>query len=155
MKGSWVLLSVALAAACGHKPGTTAAAATPTGDSATSSATPAAAPAQVTQEATQLGREVFELVDKTMGYYSAHFGDFPRNVNAIGVDSLTSTTVRRLAIHGKVPTITAAYRHPAGHAITSCSGTNKVLEDSMLNGGPYTVDCTLADGSLRAITVGG
>ena len=153
MKGSWVLLSVALAAACGHKPGT-AAAAEPAADSAASSA-PAAGPAQVTQEATQLGREVFELVDKTMGYYSAHFGDFPRNVNAIGVDSLTSTTVRRLAIHGKVPTITAAYRHPAGHAITSCSGTNKVLEDSMLNGAPYTVDCTLADGSIRSITVGG
>ena len=153
MKGSWVLLSVALAAACGHKPGT-AAAAEPAADSAASSA-PAAGPAQVTQEATQLGREVFELVDKTMGYYSAHFGDFPRNVNAIGVDSLTSTTVRRLAVHGKVPTITAAYRHTAGHAVTSCSGTNKVLEDSMLNGGPYTVDCTLADGSIRSITVGG
>ncbi|HEU5358350.1 MAG TPA: hypothetical protein VFU45_04470 [Gemmatimonadales bacterium] len=153
MRASWALLSVALAAACGHKAGTSAAAA-PAADSA-ASVPPAATPAQVTQEATQLGREVFELVDKTMGYYSAHFGEFPRNVNAIGVDSLTPTTVRRLAVHGKIPTVTAAFRRPASHAVTACSATNKVLEDSMLNGGPYTVDCTLADGSVRSITVGG
>lgn len=154
MRASWVLLSVALAAACGHKAGSSTAAAAPPAD-ADASSVPAATPAQTTQEATQLGREVFELIDKTMGYYSAHFGEFPRNVNAIGVDSLTPTTVRRLAVHGKVPTITAAFRHPTGHAVTACSGTNKVLEDSMLNGGPYTVDCTLADGSVRSITVGG
>lgn len=138
-------------AACGHQP-----AATPAAASATDS-TPAsdALSTEAQADAARLGHEMFELVDKTMSYYSSHFGEFPRNINGLGIDSLTPATVRRLTVNGKVPTVSVAFRHAEGHAITACSGTNKVLEDSMLNGGAYPVDCTLANGSVRTITIGG
>lgn len=140
-----------LLAACGRKAATPSAAAHSPADSA---AAPAAeGPGQA--EATALGRELFELVDRTMGYYSAHLGEFPRNITDIGVDSLTGTTVRRLSIRGKVPTVSVTFRRPEGHELRSCAGTNKVLEDSMLNNGAFTVACILADGSSRSYTVGG
>ncbi|MGH7592166.1 MAG: hypothetical protein ACREL2_12085 [Gemmatimonadales bacterium] len=146
-----VALLCLLLAACGHKPAGTSSAASGA-DSATASDGPSA---EAQADAARLGRELFELVDKTMSYYSSHYGQFPRDVNALGTDSLTPTTVRRLAVQDTVPTITVAFRHAGGHAVTSCSGTNKVLEDSMLNGGAYLIDCTLADGSVRSISVGG
>lgn len=145
-------LLVLLLAACGHKPATSSGA---SAGSATDSTAADAPSAEAQADAARLGREVFELADKTMNYYSSHFGEFPRNINGLGIDSLTPATVRRLIVHGKVPTITAAFRHTEGHAVVSCSGTNKVLEDSMLSGGSYPIDCILADGSTRTITVGG
>jgi hypothetical protein len=140
-------------AACGPR---SAASSGASAASATDSATATDAPsAEAQADAARLGREVFDLVDKTMNYYSSHFGEFPSNINGLGIDSLTPATVRRLTVQGKTPTVTAVFRHAEGHAVVSCSGTNKVLEDSMLSGGAYPIECTLADGSVRTITVGG
>ncbi|MGH7532571.1 MAG: hypothetical protein ACREL4_04685 [Gemmatimonadales bacterium] len=147
-----VALLCLLLAACGHKPAATSSAAAAGTASATASDDLSA---EAHADATRLGHELFELVDKTMSYYSSHYGQFPGNINALGIDSLTPTTVSRLAVNGKVPTITVAFRHAEGHAVTSCSGTNQVLEDSMLNGGTFSIECTLSGGSARTITVGG
>ncbi|HET7040418.1 MAG TPA: hypothetical protein VFI13_00265 [Gemmatimonadales bacterium] len=106
-------------------------------------------------DATELGRELFGVMDRVMAYKSSHFGNLPRSLPAMGEDSLARLTIRRLAVDGDVPTLTVVYRHPEGHALTGCTGTNKVLEDSMLNGGPYQVTCTLAAGGTKAFTVGG
>ncbi|MFI5235296.1 MAG: hypothetical protein ACHQXA_06275 [Gemmatimonadales bacterium] len=149
-----LFLVLALFAACGKpKPAASATDSTATPDAST--ATPTANDAKAQAEAKQLGHELFDLVDRIMNYSSAHFGEFPRNFPAMGIDSLTRTTVRRVTFHGKVPTVTVAFRQTEGHAVTACSGTNKVLEDSMLNGGPYTVSCALADGTPQDFTVGG
>lgn len=151
MKAARVVLLLALAVACGKKD----AASTSTAGASGDSAAPPPAEGAGQAEAAKLGHELFDLVDRTMGYYSAHLGEFPPNINAVGVDSLTSATVRRLSVQGKVPTVTVAFRHPEGHDLRSCAGTNRVLEDSMLNDGAFTVVCTLADGSTRPFTVGG
>jgi hypothetical protein len=145
------LILIALTAACGKA---TPAAAPAQAAAGAGPATPAPG-GQAQAEAAQLGREIFDLVDRTMNYRSAHFGDFPASLPAMGVDSLTHLTIRRLVVRGKVPTVTVVFRNAGAHAVTACSGTNKVLEDSMLNGGPYTVSCALADGSSQDFTVGG
>lgn len=148
MRVPLALLVAAGLAACGSK--------APAGpaDTATPPAT-SADDARAQAEAAQLGREIFQLEDQVMSYSSSHFGQFPRNLPAAGIDSLTHTTVRRLSVSAKVPTITAAFRQPADHAVRECAATKQVLEDSMLNGGAYTVTCHLADGTARDFTVGG
>lgn len=106
-------------------------------------------------EAQALGRELFGIMDQVMAYKSAHFNNLPRDLPSMGIDSLTRTTVRRLSVQGGTPSLTVVYRHAEGHAIKQCAGTNKVIEDSMLNGGAFEVDCTLSSGEARAFTVGG
>ena len=106
-------------------------------------------------EAVAIGRELFEIMDRVMAFKSAHFNQFPKDLPAMGIDSLTRTTVRRLAVAGGVPTLTVAYRHTQGHALRQCIGTNEVIEDSMLNGGAFEVQCTLTSGESKAFTVGG
>jgi hypothetical protein len=117
------------------------------------SAAPAADPAQA--EAAQLGREIFEVVDKVMAYRASHFGQLPPNLPALGVDSLTPTTIRRLTDEATFPRITVVFRRTDGRTIRYCSGTNKVLEDSMLNSGPFTIACLLVSGETKDFTVGG
>ena len=152
MRATDLLFLTLVAAACGKpKPATPANADTPS--SGATADTPSAGQAQA--EAAELGREIFDLVDRTMNYRSAHYGEFPANLPTMGIDSLTHLTVRRLSVQNQVPTVTAAFRHTEGHAVTQCVGTNKVLEDSMLNGGPYSVLCTLTDGTSQNFTVGG
>lgn len=154
MRARPFVILLALAAACGKgKTAPPAGQGTGSGESAAQPAPAGGGPAEA--EATQLGREIFTLVDQTMSYRSSHYGEFPANLPAMGVDSLTRLTIRRLSVRNKVPTVTVVFRTAEGRAVTGCSGTNKVLEDSMLNGGPYTVSCTLADGSSRDFTVGG
>src|SRR5689334_8628109 len=106
-------------------------------------------------DAKLLGREIFEVMDKVMAYKSAHFSNLPSDLPTVGVDSLTRITVRRYTKAGAVPTVTATFRRPEGHGVLSCSGTNKVIEDSMLNGGPFEVTCQLPSGESKAFTVGG
>lgn len=106
-------------------------------------------------DAAELGHEIFGVMDKVMEYKSSHFGNLPADLTAIGMDSLTRTTIRRLSIADKTPTLTVVYRRTEGHALLSCSGTNKVLEDSMLNSGPFEVTCTLPSGESKPFTVGG
>jgi hypothetical protein len=107
------------------------------------------------EEAQSLGRELFGIMDQVMSYKSSHFNNFPKDLPSMGIDSLTRTTIRRLAIAGGTPSLSVVYRHAEGHAITQCVGTNKVIEDSMLNGGSFEVNCTLSSGEAKAFTVGG
>ena len=106
-------------------------------------------------DAAALGHEIFAVMDKVMAYKSSHFGNLPADLTSIGMDSLTRTTVRRLSIADQTPTLTVVFRRAEGHALVSCSGTNKVLEDSMLNSGPFEVTCTLPSGETKAFIVGG
>lgn len=106
-------------------------------------------------EAQELGRELFGIMDKVMAYKSDHFNQLPKSLPALGVDSLTRTTVRRLTITDGVPSLVVAYRRPDGRTVASCTGTNAVLEDSMLNGGAFDVHCTLRSGEAKSFTVGG
>lgn len=129
--------------------------------------TPAAKPADATArarpkaedttipEAEALGRELFGIMDRVMAYRSSHFNNLPKDLPSAGIDSLTRTTIRRLSVSGGVPTVAVIFRHADGHALRGCSGTSKVLEDSMLNGGAYEVHCTLRSGEAQAFTVGG
>ena len=107
------------------------------------------------EEAQALGRELFGIMDQVMSYKSSHFNTFPKDLPSMGIDSLTRTTIRRLSIAGGTPTLVVVYRHAEGHALTQCTGTNKVIEDSMLNGGTFEVNCTLSSGEAKAFTVGG
>lgn len=106
-------------------------------------------------EATALGRELFGIMDRVLAYKSDHFAQLPKDLPTMGVDSLTRTTVRRLSIAGGTPTLVVAYRRAEGHAVKQCSGTNAVIEDSMLNGGAFTVECLLSSGESKSFTVGG
>lgn len=152
MRARDLALLVTFAAACGKgKPATPG---TP-GDDAPVAPAEAPSAGQAQAEAAELGREIFDLVDRTMNYRSSHYGEFPANLPTMGIDSLTHLTVRRLSVQDKVPTVVAAFRHTEGHAVAQCSGTNKVLEDSMLNGGPFSVLCTMTDGTAQTFTVGG
>ncbi|HTK57034.1 MAG TPA: hypothetical protein VL295_09415 [Gemmatimonadales bacterium] len=117
-------------------------------------AAPVAAAQDVT-EAAALGRELFGIMDRVLAYKSDHFAQLPKDLPTMGVDSLTRTTVRRLSIAGTTPTLVVAYRHAEGHAVKQCSGTNEVIEDSMLNGGAFTVECLLSSGESKSFTVGG
>lgn len=106
-------------------------------------------------EAAALGRELFGIMDRVMAYKSDHFAQLPKDLPTMGIDSLTRTTVRRLTIASGTPTLVVAYRRAEGHAVTQCTGTNEVIEDSMLNGGAFTVECLLSSGESKSFTVGG
>ena len=131
------------------------------GAKAPAAATGGSAPRDVTTsggesaEAAALGRELFGIMDRVLAYKSDHFAQLPKDLPTMGVDSLTRTTVRRLSISGGTPTLVVAYRHTEGHAVAQCSGTNAVIEDSMLNGGAFDVECVLTSGETKKFTVGG
>lgn len=137
-----------LLAACGD--------AKPTANSA--DAAPAHLPkgaSSAAEEAAVLGKELFGVMDRVLAYKASHFSNLPRDLPVAGIDSLTRTTVRRLSASNGVPTVSVVFRQREGHALQGCSGTNKVIEDSMLNGGAYEVQCTLSSGETQAFTVGG
>jgi len=115
----------------------------------------ASASDNATGEAQVLGRELSGIMDQVMSYKSSHFNNLPHDLPSMGIDSLTRTTIRRLSVQGGTPSLVVVFRHPEGHALRQCVGTNKVIEDSMLNGGSFEVDCTLSSGETRAFTVGG
>lgn len=132
------------------------------GDHKTPAASADAAPAHVPKgagsaedEARVLGKELFGVMDRVMAYRASHFNNLPQNLPGAGIDSLTRTTIRRLSASGGVPTVTVVFRQREGRALQGCSGTSKVIEDSMLNGGAYEVQCTLISGESQAFTVGG
>ena len=141
------VLALLLAAACGKS-------AAPGGAVDQVRHTPVLADPQLA-DATELGHELFGVMDRVMAFKSSHFGQLPPSLPSMGEDTLSRTTIRRLTIEDKTPTLIVLYRHPEGHALRSCTGTNKVLEDSMLNGGPFEVSCTLASGETKSFTVGG
>jgi hypothetical protein len=108
----------------------------------------------VVVDADQLGRALFDIVDRVMSYRSAHRSSLPSSLRQAGIDSLTPTMVLRYAKRGSTPWVTAAYRRPEGHRLESCEGGNDVLEDASLHDGAFTVTCTLVGGGTRSVTVG-
>ena len=106
-------------------------------------------------EATGLGREMFTVMDQVVAYKVAHAGTWPTDLPALGVDSLTRTTVRRLTFPDRVPTMVVAFRRGEGHQVLSCTGTNLILEESMLSGGAFDLTCALAAGGTKTFRIGG
>jgi hypothetical protein len=124
------------------------------GDSSGKDAKPKPPEDPVQADAEELGHELFDAIDRIMSYRSAHQNQLPNSLRQAGIDSLASTTVRRYGRSGSTPTVTVAYRRPAGHPVTSCQGTSDVLEDASLHEGAFTITCILADRSSRSFSVG-
>jgi hypothetical protein len=142
-----LLLLTLLVAACSEpKPAT--------GNAPAAAATPAAGDGSE-QEAQLLGREIFGIMDRVLAYRSSHFSNLPKDLPAAGIDSLTRATVRRLSTSDGTPTITVMFRNAQGHALKGCSGSSRVIEDSMLNGGAFDIQCTTAAGATQEFRVGG
>lgn len=97
-------------------------------------------------DAQQLGTEMFELIDRIADYRSSHEGRPPKSLRQLGVDSLTSGTIRRLAIQGRTFTVTVVYRRPEGRAVLSCSAGEDALEQAALNEGRFAVSCDTPSG---------
>ena len=106
------------------------------------------------RDAENLGRELFELVDRAVDYRGSHQGRPAASFRQMGIDSLTSTTVRRLVNLAREPVITVAFRRTETREITSCRGDSQILEEATLNGGRFTVMCTTSSGTQRPMHVG-
>lgn len=109
-------------------------------------------PAQA--DANQLGRELFEIVDRVMAYRSSHRNRLPTSLRQVGLDSLTPLFVRRLSRQGSDPLVTIAFRRPEGRVLRSCAGTSMVLESSVLHDGTFDVKCELTAGGVRHFEIG-
>ena len=99
-----------------------------------------------------LGREIFELVDRAVDYRGSHRGRPAVSLKQMGVESLTSTTVRRMVNLQREPVVTVTFRQTAGREIVSCRGTSQILEEASLNG-RYMLMCTARSGAQRPIEV--
>jgi hypothetical protein len=99
-----------------------------------------------------LGREIFELVDRAMDYRGSHQGRPAATLKQMGVESLTSTTIRRVVNVQREPVVTVLFRQTAGREILSCRGDSQILEDASLNG-RYTLMCTASSGAQRPLEV--
>jgi hypothetical protein len=104
------------------------------------------------RDAQTLGREIFELVDRAMDYRGSHQGRPAVSLKQMGVESLTTTTVRRIVNVQRQPLVTVSFRQPAGREIVSCRGDSQILEDASLNG-RYTLMCTANSGAQRPMEV--
>ena len=105
------------------------------------------------RDAETLGREIFDLVDRAVDYRGSHMGRPAANLPLMGVESLTSTTVRRVVNVQREPVITVAFRQTGGREILSCRGDPQILEDHSLNG-RFTIMCTANSGAQRPMEVG-
>jgi hypothetical protein len=106
------------------------------------------------RDAEVLGREIFELVDRAVDYRGSHKGRPATSFRQMGVDTLTSLTVRRLVNLERDPVVTVTFRKPDTREVTSCRGDSQILEESSINGGRFTLMCTTRTGSQRPIRVG-
>ena len=104
------------------------------------------------RDAQVLGREIFELVDRAVDYRGSHRGRPAASLRQMGVESLTTTTIRRVVNVQREPVITVAFRQPRGREIISCWGESKILEDASVNG-RYTLMCTASSGAQRPMEV--
>jgi hypothetical protein len=99
-----------------------------------------------------LGREIFDLIDRAVDYRGSHRGRPAASLRQMGVESLTTTTVRRMVNVQREPVITVSFRQPAGREVISCRGTSQILEEASLNG-RYTLMCTASSGAQRPMEV--
>ena len=107
------------------------------------------------REAEMLGEEIFELVDRAVDYRGSHRGRPASTFRQMGIDSLSSATVRRLVNVGLEPLVTVQFRKTVTRQITSCRGDGQVLEEAAISGGRYTIMCTTRTGAQRPVRVGG
>jgi hypothetical protein len=141
---AWLALALALAAgACGQS----------TRERPAAVEDPDLPPDQ--RDAENLGREVFELVDRAIDYRGSHRGRPARSLRQMGVDSLTSATARQLISVEREPMVTVRFRKTDGREITACRGDSQILEEAAINGGRFTLMCTTRSGAQRPIRVGG
>jgi hypothetical protein len=106
------------------------------------------------RDAEQLGRELFDLVDRAVDYRGSHRGRPASTFRQMGVDSLTPATVRRLVNIAREPVVTVAFRKTDMREITSCRGDSQILEEAAVNGGRFTLMCTTSSGAQRPIRIG-
>lgn len=115
---------------------------------------PATRVAPEQRDAEQLGREVFELVDRAIDYRGSHRGRPAASLRQMGVDSLTPATARHLVNVNREPIVTVEFRKLEGRQVTACRGDAQILEEAVLNGGRFTLLCTTRSGAQRPIQVG-
>jgi hypothetical protein len=72
----------------------------------------------------------------------------------MGIESLTTTTVRRILNVQREPVVTVAYRRPDQREIVSCRGDSQLLVEASLNGGRFTLMCTARSGAQRPMEIG-
>lgn len=106
------------------------------------------------RDAEALGREIFDLVDRAVSYRGSHEGRPATTLPQMGIESLTTKTVRRVLNVQREPIVTVAYRQTAGREIVSCRGDSQILVEASLNGGRFTLMCTASSGAQRPMEVG-
>jgi hypothetical protein len=97
---------------------------------------------------------VFELVDRAIDYRGSHRGRPAKSLRQMGVDSLTPATSRVLISVNREPVVTVEFRKPDGREVRSCRGDSQILEEAALNGGRFTLMCTIRSGAQRPILIG-
>ena len=106
------------------------------------------------QDARALGLEIFDLVDRAVAYRASHQGRPATTLRQMGIESLTTATVRRILNVQREPVVTVAYRRPDQRAIVSCRGDSQILVEAGLNGGRFTLMCTARSGAQRPMEIG-
>ena len=104
------------------------------------------------RDATLLGREVYELVDRAVDYRGSHRGRPGATLRIMGIESLTTTTVRRVVNVQREPVVTVGFRQHAGREIVSCRGDSQILEEAATRG-LFTIMCTGKSGAQRPMEV--
>jgi hypothetical protein len=106
------------------------------------------------QDARALGLEIFDLVDRAMAYRSSHQGRPATSLRQMGLESLTTNTVRRIVNVQREPVVTVAYRRPEKREVISCRGDSQILVEASVNGGRFTLMCTARSGAQRPMEIG-
>ena len=106
------------------------------------------------QDARALALEIFDLVDRAIAYRASHQGRPATTLRQMGIESLTTTTVRRIMNVQREPIVTVAYRRPDQREIVSCRGDSQILVEASVNGGRFTLMCTARSGAQRPMEIG-
>jgi len=106
------------------------------------------------QDARALGLEIFDLFDRAIAYRASHQGRPATTLRQMGIESLTTSTVRRILNVQREPVVTVAYRRPSQREIVSCRGDSQILVEASLNGGRFTLMCTARSGAQRPMEIG-
>ena len=106
------------------------------------------------QDARTLGLEVFDLVDRAIAYRASHQGRPATTLRQMGIESLTTKTVRRILNVQREPLVTVAYRRPDKREVVSCRGDSQILVEASLNSGRFTLMCTARSGAQRPMEIG-
>jgi hypothetical protein len=106
------------------------------------------------RDARELGLQIFDLVDRAVAYRVSHRGRPATTLRQMGIESLTTTTVRRIVNVQREPVVTIAYRRPDQREIVSCRGDSQILVEASVNGGRFTLMCTARSGAQRPMEVG-